>query len=1844
MTESFGPGVTRTLSAIQRQFMAVVWQDDKPPLDSELNLVAQVDWETLAQSIRAQTHSGFLLDPTRCQEDYQFNELWSNQFFLGPRGSFLGEEEDSPVLVACVNGWVIPVVGTGLTTDGISNRIRLNPPPSTDRRTDFVFLEVWRALVSPQPSTANKPDATHLWRFGNVEYGGTNLPDDLQDPTARVETTKRVQVQYRIRVVGSGDALGTSVDLATYPDGLTDPQVRAQGTMATPGDFTFSNMRDEMGDPSLWRAGDGNPANALGTIDGYVYAVPIAGVFRRNSSGFTALTFSGNPNQNGSTTRTPSTASLPFPRDGARPLLQATLGAALAPGVTGSIPIANLIGSGLDDANLFPAPGSLRFLVVGEGIDEEIIGISAVNTGGGTVFIDPNGRGRGGSASRTPTTTAGRWHPAATKVRLYNTNPSGLYADEIAESDVVDLRRSITLGDWDYDRLLQHAVASLVQGSLRTTYKKSGTGGNTFGTTVTEVSYLHSPQAIPLTPPNHVGLADGPDGIRTVWSDSAAVQKDVSVILDPTAPMVNGVINAMDTNASLLWSVSADFQPHGFLNSLGVGTGWTNGSTIFFHIGGVDGVSGARYGLQGGQKSVRFLAPYEAWLPDNDPALGDQHPWKLRFLGGPSGNAATPTSASANGFIAGRMTNTMGPGEDPVNFPGPMYPVRETNFERPFIVLGDILHTTFQFTGITANSTNFINPLTPDGNYQINIPGQNWDTFLSSTPLGPDGKSLRDYLTNDGQDYSGESSRAYLVVYGDYSSRDNNGAFKIVGAGTINAQSDNPYTSKVATSTSGLVVVPLSADFDTFFNSTRTVTMEIRSQEITAEADSGKLNPAGVAVVLTDLAGFNGFPHIPGNQPLPWASTTPPLWDDGTRLVPIASKAVVTADVMWYPNRGSSQRVPGNIYRFSCLDSDATLVRTVVSAVDPNFVTEAGFPSGERHYEATQVQLWNRLPSKGLYPVGEVANPIPGQWGGNIVGSSEQDRETELFIDLGSKTAFFRPFTVRNMTLKGITITGADSLWGDAVYTSGPPVGAPIDGAGIFTTGRQMGYQIPFEYLPRFGRQDIPYHISTGSGDPILPGINHLFCDQLPANNSANVFWAIGGENNSTLGSLVSPMLFATEGSAIAYCLRGTLGGALHPAYGARRVSLTDVVSSDLGPGMNGIELPPYHGIARLYGVYELTDFMSHLSSTYPGGFQGDRVTPIVDPPRNLLKVGADKQTLFIRRGGGEDVTGSDQSHTYIVPESALDITNIPGYTAGQDFNDFNYVVECVVFGFARGFISENNFIVARRKTGGGTAVVDGSNPELTQVAMVLPSAAAKGSGLYQLQDRTVYQGDPYMTRDGSTIQLADYTGRYGQIAQTSAFQLATPIQQFNPTTGAMTVTRPNPRAFQVLATMDFYTTLGTGKIGGQMWPGTPLDCGYTDPGASTRIPSTSLAPPWRVFPRTFTAGQNENSSYASIELAIRNFSDAITYHLTVTIEAPGELPVTFTAPGTFTGISNATLASDLAARINLLPSVSAVATNGVVLIRSRAPGSVGNQIRVITGLRPGISPAAPGPYAGSITDIAQVLLEGETYIPLPASSPRGGPSTGAYLRGGVDVPVNAGDGDSMVSLTGMTERLPLGILVNDSDFLSENILGDGATSLRSFSGGVRAVYQDLPLTGRGQEYTRFVNDPGSLLAASDGSILRYTPYGISTPSGTTSYRLYRGGGSVFVLSGAAPGGPVSWVSDSFASALRPVLKGAALACKAILVRNHPERAFALSNVRSQGDEIQLVVLTYTVYGTPHTTNTGVNLTGAISPTGYGEGYAAADRYLIHGRPMYKGRARRVPDPGMTPAPYVTNT
>jgi hypothetical protein len=89
---------------------------------------------------------------------------------------------------------------------------------------------------------------------------------------------------------------------------------------------------------------------------------------------------------------------------------------------------------------------------------------------------------------------------------------------------------------------------------------------------------------------------------------------------------------------------------------------------------------------------------------------------------------------------------------------------------------------------------------------------------------------------------------------------------------------------------------------------------------------------------------------------------------------------------------------------------------------------------------------------------------------------------------------------------------------------------------------------------------------------------------------------------------------------------------------------------------------------------------------------------------------------------------------------------------------------------------------------------------------------------------------------------------------------------------------------------------------------------------------------------------------------------------------------------------------------------------------------------------------------------------------------------------------------------------------------------------------------------------------------------------------------------------------------------------------KALLVRNYHEEAFAISDTTTEGDELQLVVLTQAVVGEGKPC--GYTLSGEVSPTGYGEGYAAADRYRLVGKPMHTGHSRTAPPTDIPLAPY----
>jgi len=1754
MPESFGPGVSRTLSAIGRQFQTVIWQEGKPPLPSELNLMSQVDVEALREVVRSQVHSGWLLDPTRASGDVVTDPQFSNQFRFGLPAA----GELSPILTAVVNGWVIPVAGTD-TTD-TANLVRLNPPPASDSRIDLVFLEAWVTRVAPNPSTVNKPSATTVWRYGNVEYGGTNLPDDIQDPAIGFETTERVQVQYRIRVYGSGAASGSSVALDVYPDGLGDPNVRGQGTAANPvAGFPFTNMREALGDPGLWRAGNGDPNNTLGTVDGYTYAVPLCAVFRRNASGYSTIEPAGAANQNGSFDRNAAASSFVDPRDGARVLSAPALSAGIDAAVT-VIPLSNLAGSGFD--TLSPAQIAAGVYAVVDG--GEIVG-PIVTVGPTSVTVA--GRGRGGTMA-VP-------HSSGDAFRFYNARPDGLFADQVAPGDVLDLRHGVSFGDWDYTRLLVHNLSNLVLNNLRTSYKESATG-DTQGVQVIDVGYLSAAAPAPIS----AQRVDGPDGIRTVFSDAATVQSDVTVVChDVTA---SGTDAALDTGVD--WDPAAPFLPSGFFPD----AGYSNGTVLFLNIGGTNGSEGARASFYDGADAVRFLAPFEAWKYGVVSEVGRRTPVTMRWLGHAGFDAAPPGGTAT---------------------PGPMYPTPESNFERPFVVLGGILNAASDVAAPVLH-----NPSA--GVYEVQLPGVNFDapggwwngTDVTST--SPDGitnsvlqgrRTLYDLLTRGGDNRAGTSSEVYLVLYGDTTNAANNGVVRVIGAGTA----ASGYTTNPATASDRVRVLFVVEGVSSFNTASAPTNAELRSQYTDAtDGAGGSLGgPASLAIVITDIEGASAFAA---------------RWGGIITAPEATSELVINTTLQYHPGRGAMPRVPDRVWDVAGVTLGTEYLRQSRAALDPTFAGQVGLPTTQTRFDYSHVGSWNRLPSLGL------TAPDAPAYGGDVAVFSEQTRESEVFVDAGSKTLVLRPFRAVDMTLYGFTFVTPDVLFGTSTYpasVSGPPAGTPKDAAGIFDPALKNGYIVPAEFMPRFGRQDVPFHV--GSDATFLAGINHLFTDT--TTNGAAVTNVVGGQNNGGTPGILMMYVQTGASSGVNYCGYGTIATTGLSAYQGRLFYSDQVVSTDLGRGMRGIQLPPYLGTARVFGVYDRRDFVAKGGAT----FNSDRITVATNPATNLLRTDATRQTLFILQGGAQDVTGDADDHTYLIPSDAIDFTLSPEYLPGEAFDDIEYVVVFACFGFARGFINKNNIVLARRRNGGGGVPAMGA---LAPVSMTLPVAAASNDEFFVGYTRTPYQGDPYMTRAGDTRVVTDYQARYGQVPVSDQYLLRTPIQQFEPD-GTRIPQTPNRRSLQVLAAVDFYTTLGTGKMGGLLYPGTVTDCGHTedDPDAAMRCPPSATAPAWRIVPRTFTDGQPEVGRAAAIRLAVVDNTEVVVGN-TITVDGPGFSTVTLTAGTEFAvGATAADTAANIAvALMNALyvENVLVAANYGGidVSIAAAIPGAAGNAIRISA------NPAAPGGPTG-------ILFVRPDGVPVPSG--KFYRATSAYLIGGVDTPVNAGDGTSLINLTGFTDRLPLGILLQDSDFLCENPLGDTASALAtSPSGVIQAAQTVIPLAGEAREYTPFVGGPGQWVALSDGGILTYTAYTDATPTGSRRFRLYRGGGSAFMVSDPTPGGPLSWTAGSFPVSLEPVLKGGVLACKAMLVRNMPEEAFATPSKTSPGDEVQMVIVTYGILGDGRTQSDGIELGGIISPTGYGEGFAAADRYRIEGRPMVTARVREYPAGDAEPAIY----
>lgn len=285
MPDYLGPVQSRVLDAEERNFEYVVGQLRKPPLSNEWNLNGEIQIQRSQNIIRTNMPSGWF-PVGSIKEDVTEDQCMAGDILISSSLSantlkLIANDKGEVTQrnIAFVNGWPLLIQYSSSTDE--NNIITLTDPPVTGSRIDFVFLEVWKKLITPTDT---------IYRLGNVLNGTTNPSNDLIDPAINIETSLRIQIQYRLRVV-------EDIGFEAYPEGFDPTKVFAQGAASLPlCDYSYTYFNPVAGDIGLWRAGEGDAGSTptqpsdsqvkFGTVDGYVYAVPMFAIHRRNTQAY----------------------------------------------------------------------------------------------------------------------------------------------------------------------------------------------------------------------------------------------------------------------------------------------------------------------------------------------------------------------------------------------------------------------------------------------------------------------------------------------------------------------------------------------------------------------------------------------------------------------------------------------------------------------------------------------------------------------------------------------------------------------------------------------------------------------------------------------------------------------------------------------------------------------------------------------------------------------------------------------------------------------------------------------------------------------------------------------------------------------------------------------------------------------------------------------------------------------------------------------------------------------------------------------------------------------------------------------------------------------------------------------------------------------------------------------------------------------------------------------------------------------------------------------------------------------------------------------------------------------
>lgn len=353
--------------------------------------------EARAEIVREMAHSGVLdynsisdngnskrVGDIQVISKRQFDSRHTNRVFLGK----------SRVLI---NGYML-----NISHNSSYNIIDLPEPPIEGERDDLVFLEAWQEELPLGASSKRE------WK-------------------------------WRIRTVAG-------VDFEKYPEGFRirnqhwniEEQITAQGGNTAPikvgavAGIILTDARDKkINDAGLYVAGHGDQKSKdlLKTANGYVYAIPLFRVKRRNSMGYSET----NPN-------------------GAREYLALEAGGFSINEYTmqfkewQSAEIIkdwqNHIGDYFTDTN---SSGFTHAKVISVNVNNKTVTFDKP-------FITGSSGGR--------------------KFYIDSDRPDGLYANIIDKRDIIDLRHYVSLNDFNYQQLLEENFDKLLRGELQTKEKE----------------------------------------------------------------------------------------------------------------------------------------------------------------------------------------------------------------------------------------------------------------------------------------------------------------------------------------------------------------------------------------------------------------------------------------------------------------------------------------------------------------------------------------------------------------------------------------------------------------------------------------------------------------------------------------------------------------------------------------------------------------------------------------------------------------------------------------------------------------------------------------------------------------------------------------------------------------------------------------------------------------------------------------------------------------------------------------------------------------------------------------------------------------------------------------------------------------------------------------------------------------------------------------------------------------------------------------------------------------------------------------------------------------------------